>query len=123
MPKQILLRRFSRFGTIERQSHMGSGRKPSRAPLFPKAVPDRSFPKWAVGDGETGKISLNEWRLSEARIASINFRVWGVCRQSLRQGYSVGVRGAGQARKSPKHTAWGRQRRRTCPPRMSESGG
>jgi len=45
---------------------------------FPKSVPDCFFPKWPIGDGETGKIALNEWPLLDARIVSVNVRVWAV---------------------------------------------
>lgn len=43
---------------------------------FPKSVPICCFPKWPVGDGEKGKIALNDWPLSGARIVSLNVRVW-----------------------------------------------
>jgi hypothetical protein len=41
------------------------------------------FPKWHVGDGETGKITLNEWLLSGARVASRNDRVWAIADRQL----------------------------------------
>jgi hypothetical protein len=60
---------------IAGQSPRRSCREPSGAPAFPKPVPDCCFPKWPVGDGDMGKIALNEWPLSGAQIASLNVRV------------------------------------------------
>jgi hypothetical protein len=50
---------------------------------FPEPVPDCTFPKWPVGDGETRKIASNEWPLSGARIASLNDRVWATAEGPL----------------------------------------
>jgi len=62
---------------IAGKSPRRSRRKPSREPPFPESVPNCSFPKWPIGDGETRKIALNEWPLSGAPIASLNVRVLG----------------------------------------------
>lgn len=42
---------------------------------FPKPVPDCSFPKLPLRDGETGKIMLNERLLAAARIVHLSVHV------------------------------------------------
>ena len=42
----------------------------------PRSVLDWPFPKWPIGDDETGKIALNEWPLWGAPIASLRVRLW-----------------------------------------------
>ena len=53
-----------------------SRQRRSRAPFFPKPVPDRSFPTLLPGDGEAGKIVPNQWLLSATRTGRLSVPVW-----------------------------------------------
>src|SRR3954466_3487567 len=75
---------LSRLEPIAGQSPRRPRQRSPGALAFPKSVPDCSFPKWHVRDGETGKIALNDWLLSGARSASLNDRVWGVSGRPVR---------------------------------------
>jgi len=70
------LKRPSQNETITRQSPRRTRRQTSEATLFPKPVPDCSLPKRPVGDGEKGKIALNEWLLPDVRVDRLNGQVW-----------------------------------------------
>lgn len=45
----------------------------SAIPLFPKSVPDCSFPKLPIRDGKAGMIAHNEWVRSLRGSASLSF--------------------------------------------------
>jgi len=68
---------------IAGQSLGDHGLSRSGQPIFPKSVPNCSFPKWPVGDGETGKIALNEWPVSGIRIVSTYGRLWAIFARPL----------------------------------------
>ena len=60
---------------VERDTRRQARKQPGAA-YVPRSVPDQPFPRWPIGDGETGKIALNEWSLWGAPIANLNVRVW-----------------------------------------------